>query len=161
MLRSLGELGGTGQTGGGQGRRGRVVRFYKSQCKSRDKYYLLFEERHSRYLLYRGKCPVLSGTQVRAHSKKEKKKTKKPVERSDGAVLDRWGSTMLKDRTDTRSSQMTHNQRKPLRNWGHQRCHFSVFFFPAFKRPKTHLRRQIRSTRKLSTDYLSLWGCSE
>ncbi len=37
---------------------GGLVRFYKSQCKSRDKYYLLFEERHSRYLLYRGKSPV-------------------------------------------------------------------------------------------------------
>lgn len=35
-----------------------LVRFYKSQCKSRDKYYLLFEERHSRYLLYRGRGPV-------------------------------------------------------------------------------------------------------
>lgn len=33
------------------------LRFYKSQCKSRDKYYLLFEERHSRYLLYRGTGP--------------------------------------------------------------------------------------------------------
>lgn len=39
-----------------------LVRFYKSQCKSRDKYYLLFEERHSRYLLYRGKGPVSLNT---------------------------------------------------------------------------------------------------
>lgn len=53
-----------------EGGQGGGVRFYKSQCKSRDKYYLLFEERHSRYLLYRGKGPVLSGTQVRARSKK-------------------------------------------------------------------------------------------
>lgn len=48
---------------------GGVVRFYKSQCKSRDKYYLLFEERHSRYLLYRGRGPVLSGTRARTRSK--------------------------------------------------------------------------------------------
>lgn len=50
---------------GGMGERG----FYKSQCKSRDKYYLQFEERHSRYLLYRGKGPAMSGTQVRPGSK--------------------------------------------------------------------------------------------
>lgn len=41
---------------------GGLVRFYKSQCKSRDKYYLLFEERHSRYLLYRGKVQVVWNT---------------------------------------------------------------------------------------------------
>ena len=46
---------------GGEGVAGGLVRFYKSQCKSRDKYYLLFEERHSRYLLYRGKGPVCLG----------------------------------------------------------------------------------------------------
>lgn len=28
-----------------EGGQGGVVRFYKSQCKSRDKYYLLFEEK--------------------------------------------------------------------------------------------------------------------
>lgn len=44
--------------GSAGGLSGGFVRFYKSQCKSRDKYYLLFEERHSRYLLYRGKGPV-------------------------------------------------------------------------------------------------------
>lgn len=62
MLQSFGELGGMRQTrrrraGGVGGLSGGLVRFYKSQCKSRDKYYLLFEERHSRYLLYRGKGP--------------------------------------------------------------------------------------------------------
>lgn len=63
------ELGGTGLDRGGSGVGGgqgwgsedwpgkEYLRFYKSQCKSRDKYYLLFEERHSRYLLYRGTGP--------------------------------------------------------------------------------------------------------
>lgn len=54
--------------GGGRAGAG-LVRFYKSQCKSRDKYYLLFEERHSRYLLYRGRGAVLSGTRTRTRSK--------------------------------------------------------------------------------------------
>lgn len=54
---------------GGRGRGGRRRGSYKSQCKSRDKYYLRFEERHSRYLLYRGKGPAMSGTQVRPGSK--------------------------------------------------------------------------------------------
>lgn len=57
MLQSLGGAPGTG-TGGWEDYTEGSVRFYKSQCKSRDKYYLLFEERHSRYLLYRGKSPV-------------------------------------------------------------------------------------------------------
>lgn len=50
--------GGWGAPGMGSGGWEGSVRFYKSQCKSRDKYYLLFEERHSRYLLYRGESPV-------------------------------------------------------------------------------------------------------
>lgn len=49
-----------------RGGRGGLVRFYESQCKSRDKYYLLFEERHSRYLLYRGKGPVCLEHKFRA-----------------------------------------------------------------------------------------------
>lgn len=61
MLRSLeGSSWGTGGEAGGVG----LVRFYKSQCKSRDKYYLLFEERHSRYLLYRRERSSLSGTSL-------------------------------------------------------------------------------------------------
>lgn len=58
VLRSFRELDGTGRIRRADGQVGGLVRFYKSQCKSRNKYYLLFEERHSRYLLYRGKGPV-------------------------------------------------------------------------------------------------------
>lgn len=59
--------GGRGQGRGGPGwSSGGLVRFYESQCKSRDKYYLLFEERHSRYLLYRGKGPVCLEHKFRA-----------------------------------------------------------------------------------------------
>lgn len=49
------EFGGSSWDGGPEGHTEGLVRFYESQCKSRDKYYLLFEERHSRYLLYRGR----------------------------------------------------------------------------------------------------------
>lgn len=51
---------------------GGFIRFYKSQCKSRDKYYLLFEERHSRYLLYRGKRSGPPGTPETRRQEKKK-----------------------------------------------------------------------------------------
>lgn len=110
---------------------GGLVRFYKSQCKSRDKYYLLFEERHSRYLLYRGRGPVCLEHKFGL----VRRKTcwaKRLDDYSARSVRERRLTCRKKNiHPSEPTNNETHNEWR--RSWGHISCHFLLEFqsFPS------------------------------
>lgn len=152
----------TGQTGGGRGGSGGglsggLVRFYKSQCKSRDKYYLLFEERHSRYLLYRGRGPVCLEHKLGLIQRKL-------VEWRDWmtALLYPWH---VERRRSTRVSRhnKTHNGWESWGIWGHFLLELPGQSFPStleWLRDELHQTTLWPNMWKCYTDFLFL-GSSE
>lgn len=113
---------------------GGLVRFYKSQCKSRDKYYLLFEERHSRYLLYRGKGPgclehKFGLVQRKTGWVKRLDDYSAPSTSEHGLI--RW---QKKNIHPSNADEEQNTQRMEfMRDWGDLSCHFVVEFqsFPS------------------------------
>lgn len=132
-----------------EGGRGGVVRFYKSQCKSRDKYYLLFEEKALEVpTVQRGKVQVCLEHKLGLVQRKR-------CQRSDRrALLDRRANTGLAGPRKERASSARASRQQSATEGTHKEsgeqasCHFQSF--PSgFK-----WLNSITFTRKRSRDFL-------